>query len=138
MPAQKESRTRRVPRPEAIVDFIFENGMFFISIENIGDLPALNVTTIFDRKLMGLHGSRDISTLPLFQRIEFLAPHKAIRTLLDSSSSYFGRNEPTRITARITYSDSSSKKYQATIHHDLNIYKDISYIPEVNKNGRSA
>ena len=62
----------------------------------------------------------------------------AIRTLLDSSSSYFGRNEPTRITARITYSDSSSKKYKATIHHDLNIYKDISYIPEVNENGRSA
>jgi len=115
MPPQKESRTRSASPPEVIVDFIFENGMFFISIENIGDRPALKVTTTFDCKIVGLHGSREISALPLFQLIEFLAPHKSIRILLDSSSAYFGRNEPARITAKITYSDSSRKHYKAKI-----------------------
>src|SRR6185295_15723227 len=116
------------PRPEVIVDFIFDNGLFFISVENIGDRPALKVTTVFDQKIVGLHGSREISALPLFQGIEFLAPQKSIRTLLDSSSSYFRRNEPTRISVRITYSDSSRKRYTTTIHHDLDIYKDIAYL----------
>jgi hypothetical protein len=112
--------------------------MFFISVENIGDLPALKVTTTFDCKIIGLHGSREISALPLFQLIEFLAPHKSIRTLLDSSSAYFDRNEPTRISAKITYSDSKSKNYRTKIHHDLNIYRDISYIPEEYDHGRFA
>ena len=138
MPPQKESRTRPAPRPEVIVDFVFENGVFFISIENIGDQPALKVTTTFDCKIVGLHGNHEISALPLFRLIEFLAPHKSIRTLLDSSSAYFSRNEPTRITAKITYSDSSRKTYKTKIHHDLEIYKDIAYVPEEKEHGRSA
>ena len=138
MSASKQSRSRSVPRPEVIVDFIFDNGMFFISIENIGDLPALKVTTTFDCRIVGLHGSREISSLPLFQLIEFLAPHKSILTFLDSSSAYFGRNEPTRISVKITYSDSRDNNYRTKIRHDLNIYKEIAYIPEEYEHGRSA
>src|SRR5688572_29119458 len=137
MPKQKEQLTKAksretlkadLPRPEVIVDFIFDNGLFFISIENIGDRPALKVVTTFEPKIFGLQGSREISSLPLFQLIEFLAPRKAIKTLLDSSAAYFARNEPTRISANIAYSDSSQTRYTTTIHHDLEIYKDIAYI----------
>src|SRR5688572_6585335 len=129
-----ESRTRTTRqasprRPDVIVDFIFDNGLFFISVENIGDQPALKVTTTFDQKIIGLHGSREISGLPLFRLIEFLAPHKSIKTLLDSSAAYFNRHDPTRISAHIAYRDSSRQRYATTIHHDLDIYKDISYLP---------
>src|SRR5256885_1804868 len=98
-------------RPEVIVDFIFHNGMFFISVENLGDRPALKVITKFSQKIFGLQGSLDICTLPLFQNIEFLAPHKSIKTLLDSSSAYFNRGEPTQISIRIDYRDSNRKRY---------------------------
>ena len=122
-----------VPRPDVILDFIFDNGLFFISVENIGGGPALKVTTTFDQKIVGLQGTREISALPLFKLIEFLAPHKAIKTLLDSSAAYFSREEPTRISVHITYRDSSRKRYSATIYHDLDIYKDISYVPKVDE-----
>jgi hypothetical protein len=124
----RAAENENLSRPDVILDFIFDDGLFFISIENIGDRPALKVSTAFDQKIVGLHGSREISALPLFKRIEFLAPHKAIKTFLDSSTAYFSRNEPTRISVNISYLDSNRKQYSTTILHDLEIYKDIAYL----------
>ena len=140
MPGLKHQRATSTKRPDVIVDFIFDNGLLFISIENIGDRPALDVTTQFDPKFAGLNGNREISAMPLFRNIEFLAPHKSIRTLLDSSSAYFSRNEPARISARISYHDSSRKRYTVTIHHNLEIYRDISYVvnSKEEQDGRTA
>jgi hypothetical protein len=115
-------------RPEVIVDFVFDDGLLFISVENIGDKPALKVSVQFDQKIMGVEGGQEISALPLFRSIEFLAPHKAIVTFLDTSAAYFRRGEPTRIAATITYQDSNRARYKTTLHHDLEIYKDIGYI----------
>jgi hypothetical protein len=114
--------------PEVIVDFIFEDGLFFIAVENIGQRPALRVTVRFDKKITGLGGSSEISALPLFQNIEFMAPHKRIVTFFDSSASYFRRNEPTKISAKISYRDSEGSEFQTSVQHDLEIYRDISYI----------
>jgi hypothetical protein len=69
-----------------------------------------------------------VSELPLFRNIEFLAPHKEIRTFLDGSASYFRRQEPLLITAQISYEDEAGKKYSRTIRHDLSIYLEIGYI----------
>jgi hypothetical protein len=131
----KRSLQNSASRPEVIVDFVFEAGLFFIAVENIGERPALKVTVDFDRKITGLGGSSEISTLPLFQNIEFLAPHKRIITFLDSSASYFGRNEPTKVSAKISYRALEGDKFQAVIQHDLEIYKGISYVlkPESTK-----
>ncbi len=115
-------------RPEVIVDFVFDDGLLFISVENIGDRPALKVSVQFDQKIMGVEGGQEISALPLFRSIEFLAPHKAIVTFLDTSAAYFRRGEPTRIAATITYQDSNRARYKKTLHHDLGIYKDIGYV----------
>jgi hypothetical protein len=115
-------------RPEVILDFLFDRGMFFISIENIGEKPAFKVTTKFNRKIMGVGGKQKMSSLPLFQNIEFLAPNKSIVTFLDTSNDYFRRGEPTRITARISYLDSDDRQYHEIIHHDLAIYEEIGYI----------
>jgi hypothetical protein len=124
-PAAKDGDERR---PEVIVDFVFDDGLLFISVENIGDQPALKVSVQFDQKIMGVEGGQEISALPLFRSIEFLAPHKAIVTFLDTSAAYFRRGEPTRIAAMITYQDSNRAHYKTTLHHDLEIYKDIGYI----------
>ncbi len=115
-------------RPEVIVEFLFDRGVLSIAVRNIGNRPALKVTVAFDRKIVGVGGSREISALALFRNIEFLGPGREIATLLDSSPSYFGRRQPTKISARVTYRDPEGGTYDATITHDLEIYRELGYL----------
>jgi len=86
--------------PDVIVDFVFDRGMLFISVENIGDKPAYEVRIKFSEAMRGIEG-KEISSLPLFRNLEFLAPHKQISTFLDSSASYFRSGQPTKISAAV-------------------------------------
>jgi hypothetical protein len=115
-------------RPEVIVDFVFDRGLFHLAVENIGPAPACRVSVKFDRKFHGLGGRQEMSGLRLFRCIEFLAPHKRIETFLDSSSAYFQRREPTRIVAVISFRDAQRRSYGRRIVHDLSIYKDVSHL----------
>ena len=126
-PQQTKTDTGMV-KPDVIVDFIFDNGLLFIAIENIGARPAYKVSTRFNRKFRGAGGVQEISGMALFKNIAFLAPQKKITTFLDTSTAYFRRNEPTDITATIVYSDETGRAYKKAINHDLDIYKDIGYI----------
>ena len=116
------------PQPNVILDVIFDRGLFFLSIHNIGDQPARRVSVRLDQPLLGLEGSKDISALPLFQNIEFLAPHKAIATFVDTSASYFSRGNPTQITAKIRYQDLHGVGHERMISHNLEIYKEVAYV----------
>lgn len=127
-PKRKPTRDAKTVSPAVIVDFIFDGGLFFISVNNISELPAYKVSTKFDHKLVGLGGAKEISALPLFRNIEFLAPGKAIRTFLDSSDSYFARKQPTRITAQVSYRDAEGEKHKISILHDLEIYRELPFI----------
>jgi len=114
--------------PEVIVDFVFDDGLFFIAIKNIGDAPAYDVSIKFDKKITGVEGTKDISALSLFQNTPFLAPHKEIVTFLDSSASYFRRRQPMNIRAKATYKDFSGVAHRFVARHDLSIYRDIGCI----------
>jgi hypothetical protein len=114
-------------RPEVIVDVVFEDGLFFLSVANIGDRPAVNVRTTFSRKLVGLGGTKDVAELPLFRNIPFLAPGKEIRTLLDTAPSWFARARSNALTARVTYTDPEKKPYKGSMTHDLEIYRDLAH-----------
>jgi len=111
-----------------IVDLDFDGGLFFLAVRNLGDRPAIDVRTTFDRKLIGLGGRKDVSALPLFRSIPFLAPHKEIRTLLDTAAAWFARGGPTTVTAQVAYRDADGKDYRATMAHDLEIYREIAYV----------
>ena len=124
----KPTREAKTASPAVIVDFVFDGGLFFISVNNISDRPAYKVSTKFDHKLVGLGGAKEISALPLFRNIEFLAPGKAIRTFLDSSDSYFARQQPTKITAQVSYRDAAGDKHKVSIFHDLEIYRELPFI----------
>ena len=115
-------------RPEVILEFVFDRGFFHISVRNIGDGPALGISIKFNKKITGLGGRKEISALALFNNIEFLGPGREIVTLLDSSHSYFSRKQPTRINARIAYRDWARTTYEATIDHDLEIYRELAYL----------
>ena len=111
-----------------IVDFIFEEGVLYVTVTNIGERPALKVSCRFEPGFRGLGGSADISRLPLFRNIEYLAPRKEIRTLVDSSAAYFARKEPTKLQVTVTYRDESGTRHQTAIAHDLGIYRDLAYV----------
>lgn len=114
--------------PDIIVDFIFDDGLLFVSVENIGAVPALKISVRFDKSFYGSDQKKDLSRLPLFRTIEFLAPKKAIRTLIDTSASYFARKQPKQLSAVISFRDRSGRTYKSVINHDLQIYEDISYV----------
>ncbi len=115
--------------PDVVVDFIFENGLFHIAIINIGDASAYAVSVNFNREIKGLAGSKLISKMALFQNIEFMPPQKKIATFLDTSTSYFKQQQPTDIETTIKFTDRQGKSYKNVIKHNLNIYRDIGYIP---------
>ena len=115
-------------QPEVIVDFLFDHGLFHVAVINIGEAPAYSVSVKFDKTFRGLGGTQDVSALPLFRRIKFLAPHRRIETFLDTSSAYFRRGEPTRLTAVISFRDARRRPYERRIAHDLSIYKNVAYV----------
>lgn len=115
-------------RPDVILEFLFDRGMLHLALRNIGGRPAIAISVKFDKKIFGLGGATEISALPVFQRVEFLGPGREILVFVDQSHSYFARKQPSKIAARISYSDSEKQKYESTINHNLEIYRNLPYL----------
>lgn len=114
--------------PEVIIDFDFDQRLFHVAVVNVSDSAAYEVSVQFDQPFCGLGGTQDVSSLPMFRCIEFLAPRKRIETFLDTSNAYFQRREPSRISADVSYRDMRGRVYKRRIVHDLSIYEDVSYV----------
>lgn len=128
-PRQGTRRAQPPPRgPDVILDFVFDRGLLFIAIRNIGDAPAYGVRVDFGAPLFGLEGTKEVSAQPLFRVLEFLPPQKEIATFLDTSASFFHSGQSTRISAKITARDAAGARHVATIRHNLEIYRDIDYV----------
>ncbi len=123
------------PRPYVFVDVLFEAGLLYLSVENTGDRPAFGVKVDWKPGLRGLGGTQETSALPLFKDLPFLAPGRCIRTFLDDSQAYFRRGEPTRLHARVTYRDEARHSYQLDIDFNLEIYRDLVYLPQGRNSG---
>ena len=113
---------------DVILDVVFDQGLLFLVVENLGGRSAHTVRVKFDRPFSGLGGTKKMQRLALFRRLEFLAPRKAIEVFLDRSASYFARDEPTQLTATISWRTPEGKRCSTTIHHDLEIYRDLGFI----------
>ncbi len=127
-PAAAASHDVPVPEPDVIVDFVFDAGMLFIVVRNIGAGAATKVSIVFNQPLVGVGGHKEISGLPVFKNVEFLPPQKEITAFLDTSASYFARNQPTKVSARVRFRDAAGRTYSREIHHDLEIYREIGYV----------
>ena len=125
--------------PDVILDVVFERGLLFLVLENTGDLPAHAVRIKFGERFSGVGGAKRIDRLALFRKLEFLAPWKSIEVFLDRSADYFARDEPTQLTAVISWRTPEGERRRTTIVHDLEIYRDLGYIErEVPHRGRPA
>ena len=114
--------------PDVIVDFGFDRGLLFITVSNIGVVPAYGISVAFDQEIWGVEGRKLISEMPLFKAVEFMPPQKHITTVLDTSASYFGRGQPTKIETLIAFRDRRGRRYANRIRHDLEIYRDLGYV----------
>jgi hypothetical protein len=114
--------------PEVIVDFEFDDGLLYVSLQNIGDVPAYDVRAGFDPPFRGLGGEQDASALRMFRHTPFLGPRRTIRSFLDTSAAYFGRGEPRSIAVSITYSGADRRRHRRTIQHDLAVYEDLAFV----------
>ncbi|MDQ4029519.1 MAG: hypothetical protein M3168_00595 [Actinomycetota bacterium] len=113
---------------DVLLDVDFAGGLLFLAVENIGALPAHRVRVRIDPPLRGLGGRRRFDRLALFSRLELLAPGKRIRVFLDRASLYFARDEPTRLTATVTWRTDAGEKRERVVRHDLGIYRDLAYV----------
>ena len=124
---------------EVILDIVFDQGLLFLVVANIGDRPAHSVRIKFEQPFSGVGGAKKMHRLPLFRRLEFLAPRKSISVFLDRSGSYFARDEPTQLTAAVSWRTPEGERRSSTIHHDLEIYRDLGFIQrEAPHSGRPA
>ncbi len=114
-------------RPEVIVEFLFDRGLLFVAVRNIGELPAVGISIRFDPPLHGLSG-REVSAQALFRGIEFLGPNREISTLLDRSDAFFSRQPATKVTVEIRYAGRDGRRYEETIRHDLEIFRDLAFV----------
>ncbi len=113
---------------EVILDVVFDRGLLFLEVRNIGDRPAERVRIRFDERFSGVGGTKRIDRLVLFRKLEYLAPHKSIRVFLDRSAAYFARGEPTQLTAALAWRTREGERRFSTIHHDLEIYRDLGFV----------
>lgn len=111
-----------------IVDFVFEDGLLFVSLENIGDRPAEDVTVQFEPPVRRAEGG-DLGEMALFRRLAFLAPRKRIVAFVDSATAYFGRGEPSAVAVSIRWKDQDGETRSARIRHDLEVYRDLPHLP---------
>jgi hypothetical protein len=113
---------------DVILDVVFRQGLLFLVLANTGERPALAVRVKLDAPLTGVGGTKRLDRLALFRKLEFLAPRKSIEVFLDRSEAFFARDEPTRLTAAITWRTPAGERRSTTIVHDLEIYRDLGYL----------
>jgi hypothetical protein len=111
-----------------VVDFELRDGCFFLSVRNIGRAPARSVRVEFSPRFTGVGGEKKVTELPLFHDLSYLAPDRRIETFVDTSASYFQREQPTRMKVTIRYHDRDGAEYVDRFEHNLEIYREIGYV----------
>ena len=111
--------------PNVIVDFEYNKGMLFIVIENIGDDPAYDTSVRFNKKVLGMQKTKNISSLRIFHLLKFLPPGKKIKMFVDLFQFYLASKQPLQIKTDIFFRNELKQTFQNSIQHDLSIYKDF-------------
>lgn len=128
MPGAAAEHRRPSREADVILDLEFEDGLFFLVLENIGARPAHAVRVRFAEPLRGLGGQKRIDRLRIFQRLELLGPRRRIRIFLDRAALFFARDEPAALEARIAWRTDEGERRSRTVRHDLDAYRDFPYL----------
>jgi hypothetical protein len=128
VPGAASEHARGPREADVILDVEFDDGLLFLVLRNLGDAPAHSVRVRFDEPLRGLGGEKRIDRLGVFRRLEFLGPRRRLRVFLDRSALLFARDQPSRLSVRITWRTDDGARRSRSITHDLDAYRDFPYL----------
>ena len=117
--------------PDIILDFEYTVGQLYIIVENIGKDSAYNINVEFNKKILGMKKTKNISSLAIFRSLKFCPPNKKIKIFVDSFQSYLENKQPMKVNVKINFTNKFKKKFENSINHDLTIYKDIIEIHSI-------
>jgi hypothetical protein len=129
------ARRRRSERPtadaatgsrsaEVVLDVEVEQDHVHLVLANCGDAVATDVQVEFSCALMGLGGSIDLATLPVFTRVGVLRPGRTLRIFWDAAPALVGRGAQTpSFVATVSWQERHRPRQRAEYHHDLSIYE---------------
>lgn len=115
------------PDDGVVVDIVSEGGVLYLEVANLAERPALNVSCKFDPSVVDAAG-RDVSELALFRRLPFLGPGRRVRTLLDSSAGYFGREHARQLKIQVVYERPGAERRTTEVVHDLEVFRQLAYL----------
>lgn len=113
-------------RPYIVVEILLEQEWLQLTVRNAGQRPAIDVQVRWEPPFKGLGGQQLTSELPLFRELSYLGPGSEISTLLDSRQAYFQRQEPLRLVAHLQYGDEQGQRFQHTLRHNLEVFRDLA------------
>jgi len=130
MPARRRrsERPQAEPAPvsrsaEVVLDVEVESDRVHLVLANCGDAVATDVHVEFSCALMGLAGSIDFATLPVFTRLGVLRPGRTLRIFWDAASALIGHGDKTpSFDATVSWTERQRGLQRAQYHHDLSIY----------------
>lgn len=123
--SQENSEQVDARYPDVILDFEYTSGQLYAIIENIGEDSAFDVIIKFNKRILGIQKTKNISSLSIFNSLKFLPPKKKIKIFVDSFQSYVLSKQPLKIKVVISFKNKLKKEFRNTITHDLSIYEDL-------------
>ncbi len=126
------ARPPRPTRPSAelkvYLDLLLRDRVLLFVLENCGDEPATDVRVKFRRKIFGLGGDREISSLPIWSRLAFMPPGKVIEVPIDRAEVFFAKQGIKPVTVSISYTDGAGRSVNGRITHDFEAWRGL---PEI-------
>lgn len=131
MPARRRRSERPQAEPgpvtrsaEVVLDVDVEDDRLHLVLANCGDAVATDIQVEFSCALMGLGGSIDLSTLPVFTRMSVLRPGCTLRIFWDAAGALVGHGDKTpSFVATVSWTERHRGRQRAEYHHDLSIYE---------------
>lgn len=109
---------------DVIFDVEVEQGMLHFVLANIGTAPAHAVRVKLDKAVHDPAGRR-VNDNPLYSNLEFLAPGRCVRLLVDSLIGYIERRQPMKLAVKLQWSGDDGQVLQRSIVHDLNAWTQL-------------
>lgn len=125
----RANRPSDLTRDSAVIlDVVLENRILLFRLANIGAKPVTGIRVTFNRKIMGIGGRVEITGLPVFGQLDFLAPGRVIDVPIDRAAAFFALDNAEPLIARVSYVDFEGRPIHAEMHHDLAVWREM---PEI-------
>jgi hypothetical protein len=123
-----EITENRDEKANLILDFELIDESIYIRFFNASNIEAIDVNVKFSQIIKGLRGTKNISGLNIFKKLNYFAPRKEFLIYVDEIDSFFVHLKNEIINIQIKYLTLSGKKTEKKITHHLGIYRDLPII----------